>query len=220
MLRRSHLALALVLGAGATGVDAAAAASPTPAPSPSVPASPSSPSAPASPSGPAGASASATIKDAKGDSVGLLRIDARNNGKSRIRVVVRGLPPGYHGIHFHNKGVCDPKSTDPATGSPFFSAGVHFNLGSDPHPNHSGDLPGLLVGKDGVGRATVVTDRFRVRQLFDGDGSSIIVHSRPDNQANVPKRYGLEDGRTGPDAETLKTGDSGARIACGVIAEG
>ncbi|MEV4248338.1 superoxide dismutase family protein [Streptosporangium canum] len=226
MLRRSHLALALVLGAGATGVGVAAAASPTPAPSPaspSVPASPSSPSAPsspsssASPSGTAGASASATIKDAKGNSVGLVRIDTRDNGKSRVKVVVRGLPPGYHGFHIHNKGLCDPKSTDPATGSPFFSAGTHFDLGSNSHPDHSGDLPSLLVGKDGIGRATVVTDRFQVRQLLDGDGSSIVVHSRPDNQANIPKRYGLKNGQTGPDAETLKTGDSGIRIACGVI---
>lgn len=158
----------------------------------------------------------AVIKDAKGRTVGSLRIEDEGGGKTRITVTSKGLPPGYHGFHIHMKGVCDPRSTDPATGSPFFSAGPHFDLASHSHPDHTGDLPDLLVDADGTGRATVVTDRFHPGQLLDRDGSAIIIHALPDNQANIPKRYSAQ-GKSGPDAESLKAGDSGGRIACGVI---
>ncbi len=163
--------------------------------------------------------AEAVIKNADGKSVGSLRIEDGDSGTSKVTVAVSGLPAGYHGFHVHTKGVCDPRSTDPSTGSPFFSAGGHFNLGSGSHPDHSGDLPALLVGADGRGNATSVTDRFRVEPLFDPDGSAIVIHAGPDNQANVPDRYRRTGGEAGPDAETLKTGDSGGRIACGVIIE-
>ncbi|MDN3355051.1 superoxide dismutase family protein [Actinomadura sp. DC4] len=160
-----------------------------------------------------GLPAGAVIKDVEGRTVGSLRVEDQGRRKSKITVTAKGLPPGYHGFHIHKKGVCDATSIDPKTGSPFFSAGPHFDLGAHPHPNHSGDLPPLLISADGTGRTTIVTERFRLRQLLDGDGSAIIIHALPDNQANVPKRYGK------PDAETLRTGDSGARIACGVISK-
>ncbi len=156
--------------------------------------------------------AGAVIKNTAGRTVGSLRVDDAEGGKSRVTVTAAGLAAGYHGFHVHTKGICDAGSTDPATGSPFFSAGPHFNLGTGSHPDHSGDLPDLLVEADGTGSATFVTDRFRVRQLVD---RAIIVHALPDNQSNVPRRYSA----TAPDAETLKTGDSGARVACGVITD-
>ncbi|MFF5208731.1 superoxide dismutase family protein [Streptosporangium sp. NPDC000396] len=219
MLRRTHLLLAVTLGLGAVG-----AASPIPAPSPPDQMSPSPPGpsdqmspSPTSPPASPGAVVGAVIKDAQGNPVGLMDIDTRPGGKTRIRVAVRNLPPGYHGFHIHTVGTCDPNSTDPATGSPFFSAGPHFNLGSGSHPNHSGDLPSLLVGEDGTGRAAAFTDRFQVKQLFDEDGSSIVIHALPDNDSNIPDRYKGTRGEAGPDADTLKTGDSGKRIACGVI---
>ncbi|GII86622.1 superoxide dismutase [Cu-Zn] [Sphaerisporangium siamense] len=161
--------------------------------------------------------AEAIIRNVDGASVGSLRIEHRDSSTPRITVAVRGLPAGYHGFHIHTTGVCDPRSIDPNTGSPFFSAGGHFNLGTGSHPDHSGDLPPLLVGADGTGSASFVTDRFRAKQLLDTDGSAVIVHARPDNQANIPDRYHSADDKSGPDADTLKTGDAGARLACGVI---
>jgi Cu-Zn family superoxide dismutase len=161
----------------------------------------------------------AVIRNTSGKNVGALRVEDQGRHKAKITISSRGLPPGYHGFHIHKKGICDPKSLDPATGSPFFSAGPHFDLDAHSHPKHSGDLPDLLVAADGTGHATVVTDRFRVRQLLDNDGSAIIIHALPDNQANIPKRYSEPGGKTGPDAESRKTGDSGARIACGVISK-
>jgi Cu-Zn family superoxide dismutase len=161
----------------------------------------------------------AVIRDAAGKTVGSLRVEGQGRHKTKITLTAKGLPAGYHAFHVHKKGVCDAKSIDPKTGSPFFSAGPHLDLGSHSHPNHSGDLPPLLIAADGTGQTTIVTDRFRVRQLLDADGSAIIIHKLPDNQANIPKRYGEPGGRTGPDAESRKTGDSGARIACGVISK-
>jgi Cu-Zn family superoxide dismutase len=161
----------------------------------------------------------AVIRDTAGKMVGSLRVENQGRHKTEITVTAKGLPAGYHGFHVHKKGVCDAKSIDPKTGSPFFSAGPHFDLGSHSHPNHSGDLPALLIAADGTGHTTIVTDRFRMRQLLDADGSAIIIHKLPDNQANIPKRYGEPGGKTGPDAESRKTGDSGARIACGVISK-
>lgn len=197
MVRKTRLALVVVLGVGVVALSAATLGEMMP--------------------GRDGAPAGAEIKNPDGRTVGSLRVEDAGNGKSKITVAVKGLPAGYHGFHVHAKGVCDPQSKDPATGSPFFSAGGHFDLGSHPHDDHTGDLPNLLVGADGTGTATVVTDRFRVAQLFDGDGSSIMIHALADNHANIPDRYRNAAGEEGPDAETLKAGDSGGRIACGVI---
>jgi len=193
MLRHSYLSLAAVLVAGAAVSGIASAQAPT---------------------APRDADATAILMDTQGRNVGTVSVENDENGATEVTIRSTALPPGFHGVHIHDKGVCDPKSIDPATGSPFFSAGPH--LGSGPHPGHTGDLPDLLVRGDGVGRVSFVTDRFRVEDLLSGDGSSIVVHAKPDNQANVPDRY-RRSGTAGPDAETLKAGDSGGRIACGVF---
>jgi Cu-Zn family superoxide dismutase len=158
----------------------------------------------------------AVIKSAEGRNVGSVRLEDSGRHKSKVTISAKGLPAGFHGLHFHKKGICDARSIDPKTGSPFFNAGPHFDLASHSHPNHAGDLPDLLIAADGTGHATVTTDRFQVRQLLDSDGSAIIIHALPDNQANIPKRY-QANGKPGPDAESHRTGDSGARLACGVI---
>ncbi|GAA0418432.1 hypothetical protein Acor_19530 [Acrocarpospora corrugata] len=159
----------------------------------------------------------AAIRDAKGARLGTLTVKSRDHGRSLVTVHVRNLAPGYHGFHVHTVGKCEPKAIDPATklASPFFTAGAHLDLapGGHNHADHSGDLPPLLVGKDGKGTASFSTDRFRVAQLTDADGSAIIVHGLRDNLAYIPERYAPN----GPDEVTLKTGDAGPRIGCGVI---
>lgn len=205
MLHRTCLALIVALGAPAAGagtVPAAQAISWTPRISQG-----------------SAATAEAVIKNTDGKTIGSLRIEDEPAGKSTLTITVAGLRAGYHGFHVHAKGVCDPKAIDPVTRSPFSSAGAHFSISPTTHSGHSGDLPNLLVGADGTGEATVVTDRFRVGQLFDADGSSIVVHALPDNHSNIPDRYSHQGppSGVGPDAETLKAGDSGGRVACGVI---
>jgi Cu-Zn family superoxide dismutase len=153
----------------------------------------------------------------------------QEHGKVFVKGRARDIEPSgeFHGFHVHSVGECDPESVDPATGQvvPFLSAGGHFNPEDVPHGEHAGDFPVLLVNANGSARATFVTDRFRIRDLFDEDGSALIIHAGRDNYANIPattptgaERYHshLED-VFGPDSITLATGDAGSRFACGVL---
>jgi Cu-Zn family superoxide dismutase len=72
--------------------------------------------------------------------------------------------------------------------------------------------------EDGTARLRFPTDRFSLDDLFDSDGSALMVHAGRDNYANIPERYHSHTENTfGPDSETLATGDAGARAACGVV---
>lgn len=119
-----------------------------------------------------------------------------------LRVDAAGLRPGTYAVHVHTAGRCEAPG--------FESAGGHWNPTArqhgrqNPQGAHSGDLPNLLVSAEGSG-----TIRYAVpyaslggvdAPLLDADGAAVIVHASPD------------DYRTDP------TGNSGARIACGVIA--
>lgn len=120
-----------------------------------------------------------------------------------VRVVLeaQGLPPGVKAVHVHAVGKCE--------GPGFNSAGDHFNpMGKqhgalNPAGPHAGDLPNVTIGADGRGRLESTTELLTLlsgpTSLFDADGSALVVHGAPD------------DFRTDP------TGNSGARIACGVI---
>jgi Cu-Zn family superoxide dismutase len=100
----------------------------------------------------------------------------------------------------------------------FTSAGGHFNPRSVGHGQHAGDFPPLLVTSDGTAHATFRTDRFALADLFDSDGSALIVHANADNLANIPTRYHSHtEDKLGPDSATLATGDAGDRTACGVV---
>ena len=122
-----------------------------------------------------------------------------------IEVLVKGLKPGLHGMHFHAVGVCDPPT--------FTSAGGHFDPGPfgnpDPdinHPYHMGDLPNLEVGPDGVGRLKARTTRVTLSDgplsVFDADGTALIIHANPDQGITGEPKSGVA---------------GGPRIACGVI---
>jgi superoxide dismutase, Cu-Zn family len=146
-------------------------------------------------------SAIAVMKDVKGNSVGMATFTEEANGPVHIKVDVRGLKPGLHGIHIHNKGKC--------IGPSFTSAGEHYNPLSkehglkNPKGPHAGDLPNLEVGKDGTGHMSVTTDRVTLspgpNTLFTANGTSLVIHADPDDQMTNP------------------AGNSGARIVCGVI---
>lgn len=136
------------------------------------------------------------------------------DGRVEVEVTASGLEPGVKGLHLHAVGACEadsPDPKDPAKKGDFLSAGGH--LGDGAHPEHAGDLPSLVVARDGSATLTAVSDRVTPDQLLDGDGTAVVVHGGPDNFANIPTRYAS----SGPDAETTKAGDSGPRVACGVL---
>jgi Cu-Zn family superoxide dismutase len=151
--------------------------------------------------------ATAVLHDAAGQRVGVAVLRERH-GKVVVSTAVSRLAPEFHGFHVHAVGQCVP---------PFTSAGGHFNPGGVSHGAHAGDLPSLLVTRDGTAQLQFTTDRFTISDLFDMDGSALIVHAGRDNYANIPNRYTNPTGAPGPDTETLATGDAGARAACGVV---
>jgi Cu-Zn family superoxide dismutase len=133
------------------------------------------------------------------------------------------LTPGFHGMHIHAVGKCEPNSVAPSGGAPgdFLSAGPHFQkAGHTGHPS-SGDLASLQVRADGTAKLVTTTDAFAAEDLLAGPKTAIIIHEKADNFANIPpERYQQVNGAPPPDAETLATGDAGKRVACGVIGSG
>ena len=65
------------------------------------------------------------------------------------------------------------------------------------------------------------TGAFTSEDLLAGAKTSIIIHEKADNFANIPaERYQQTNGTPPPDQTTLATGDAGKRVACGVIGTG
>lgn len=148
------------------------------------------------------------LADASGAPAGVVKLTTQGT-KVVVRAEVQGLTPGFHGFHVHSVGQCV---------APFTTAGGHYNPGGTGHGSHAGDMPSLLVLDDGTAELQFATDNFTIAELFDADGSAIIVHALPDNFANIPTRYqSTTEGTFGPDSATLATGDAGARVACGVV---
>ncbi|WP_067704322.1 superoxide dismutase[Cu-Zn] [Nocardia jejuensis] len=160
-------------------------------------------------------SVSAQLKDSNGASVGSATF-TNKDGHLEVIIEAHGLKPGFHGLHLHQFGKCEANSTAP-TGGPagdFLSAGGHFQAGDQNAHPASGDLSSLEVRKDGSAKLTTTTDAVTLEEV---KGKALMIHAGADNFGNIPSRYAQPGGAPGPDAETLATGDAGARVACGVV---
>ena len=133
--------------------------------------------------------------------VGLVTFSPWENG-TMVDVEVKGLPPytpalqggqpvGPFGFHIHDHSECEPMSGT----EPFSMAGGHYNPNNQPHGNHAGDFP-VLFSNGGNTRMSFYTDRFRPEDVI---GRTVMIHLNPD------------------DYRTQPAGNSGPRIACGVI---
>jgi Cu-Zn family superoxide dismutase len=123
-----------------------------------------------------------------------------------FHISAQALPPGTHGLHIHDVGLCE--------GPKFETAGGHWNPEGkqhglhNPQGPHRGDLPNVTVGEDGRLSATVTVEASNLRgsraygfanQIIDENGAALVIHAGPD------------DMRTDP------SGNSGDRIACAVL---
>lgn len=144
--------------------------------------------------------AEADLKSPDGKAVGTVTF-TQESGGVMLKASVSGLPPGEHGIHVHAVGKCDAPD--------FTTAGGHYNPASkqhgleNPQGAHAGDMPNLKVGEDGKGTFEFllknVTTTTGAGTLFGPDGTAVVIHAGPDDEKTDP------------------SGNSGARIACGVI---
>jgi Cu-Zn family superoxide dismutase len=151
-------------------------------------------------SDPSGTTARASIKDAKGATIGDATLRETAHGVL-LQVELRNAPPGEHGFHIHENGTC--------TAPTFESAGNHWSPEGKAHGfleergPHAGDLPNIHVPQDG--RLTFellvegVTLSPGARSLFDANGSALVLHASPDDYASQP------------------SGAAGDRLACGVV---
>ena len=147
----------------------------------------------------AGAKATSTLLSRSGSTVTGKVTFTQHGGKITMKVVVKGLTPGPHAIHFHEKGDC---SAPDAT-----SAGGHWNPSSENHgkwghaPFHHGDIGNLVADSKGTAELSVESELWTLGDGKPSDivGHAVIVHAKED------------------DFTTQPTGNAGGRVACGVI---
>jgi superoxide dismutase, Cu-Zn family len=139
--------------------------------------------------------------NADGGSAGNATLTQRDDGVE-IAIHVMGIEPGLHGFHVHETGQCEPPA--------FTSAGGHFAPEGrqhgleNPEGPHAGDLPNLRAAENGMADTTFIAPGITLRageptSLLRDGGTALVVHAGPD------------DMRTDP------SGESGSRVACGVI---
>ncbi|HLW85592.1 MAG TPA: superoxide dismutase family protein [Candidatus Sulfotelmatobacter sp.] len=141
------------------------------------------------------------LKDAQGKSVGTVIIWNDVDGTG-FEVGLHDLAPGEHGIHIHQNAKCEAPD--------FKSAGPHFNPGSKKHGfespdgHHAGDMKNVTVDAQGKAHLRFVDKDVTYEgndshSLFSNGGTAIVIHAKAD------------------DYKTDPSGNSGDRIACGVI---
>lgn len=141
------------------------------------------------------------MKTADGKSAGYIEIKPGGTGV-KLLLHVKNLPPGQHALHFHQTASCD--------GAGFEGAGPHFNPDGkkhgmlNPEGHHAGDMDNFTVESSGEAPRVTVIDKDVTltpgpHSLLSNGGTSLVVHAKAD------------------DMKTDPSGNSGDRIACGVV---
>lgn len=129
---------------------------------------------------PNGESLSAQLKTPDGRSVATAAFDFTGGYVTvTVKTVAGGiLTPGFHGLHVHQIGKCEPNSVAPTGGAPgnFLSAGGHYNAPGHTGKPESGDLTSLEVRQDGSAYLVTTTDAFTRDVLVGGEGKALMLH--------------------------------------------
>jgi len=138
-----------------------------------------------------------------GGDKGTVTVAAAPNGVF-VRVEAKGLTPGWHAMHFHEKGACSDDKFASAGGHVHtMTPVVHGLMNKD--ANDAGDLPNIFVGADGTVTVEVYSSLVTATKvdsrpyLMDADGSAVVIHDMPDDYASQP------------------IGNAGGRAACAAL---
>jgi len=142
--------------------------------------------------------------DGVGKSAGTVTLKEGKDGVT-LQTDLKGLPPGEHGFHLHEKGSCEPadkegkKTAGQAAGGHFDPDATKAHKGPG-GGGHKGDLPKLEVSDKGVAK-----DKLEAKgmTLADFTGKALMIHAGGDNYSDTPKPLG----------------GGGDRIVCGVVPE-
>ena len=122
--------------------------------------------------------------------------------KMKIDINIYNLPPGKRGFHIHKKGNLLEGCN---------SLCSHFNPTNKKHGNinsinsHAGDLGNITIKDDGKLQKIIYSKFLKNSGKFNIIGRSVVIHEKEDDLGK------------GCDKESLKTGNAGSRIACGII---
>jgi Cu-Zn family superoxide dismutase len=140
--------------------------------------------------------------DSKGSKIGVVTFTATTDGGVKVNVDAEKVQPGAHGFHFHDTGKCEAPD--------FKTAGAHLNTTGKKHgwltPEgpHVGDLPNVTADANGAIHAEFTTklvtlEKGKPNSLLKNGGTAIVLHDKADDYLTDP------------------SGNSGDKIACGVI---
>jgi len=151
----------------------------------------------------------AQLEHTVGDVQGAVKFKQKPGQPTIIKGIVKGLTPGKHGFHIHEFG-------DLSKGCE--SAGAHYNPDGVEHGSlqqgHVGDLGNIIADKSGTARFQIKAERV---ELSDVVGRAIVIHADEDDlgKGGIDSNGNIIDEKVRE--ESLKKGNAGKRIACGVI---